>query len=260
MQKTYLSNISLTNYRNFSSKRLSFKNDISVLIGANGSGKTNILEAISLLAPGKGIRGAKLEEIEKYNHPIGWNISANIINDNINYNISSFKAPQNNNRAITINDEKITKQQILTNYLNIVWTTPIYDSIFISDKSLRRKFFDRVICNIFPDHLQNIMRYEHYVKERMKVLQTDYHNEAWLKTIEFSIAELIDKITTSRIDAIRYLNNELDILHNNTHGNYPKSLLFFDGLFENFYIEDDNNRKVYYEQSNGNSQKKQKHR
>jgi DNA replication and repair protein RecF len=232
----FVENLKATNFRNFDSKKHSFSKNLVAIIGDNGVGKTNLLEAISMLAPGRGIRSAKLEDLENQvndnYYADGWGVNIDLKVAKNLFEFSSSKAPSDRNRKTFVNSDKISKQQDLTNYVNVLWLTPLDDSVFVEDKSVRRKFFDRMVFNLFPEHLQNLQRYEYYVRERIKILQNDFSNEVWLLNIEKSISELNSSIAHSRVDMIKYLNAELELIDKK----YPKAFLFFESLFEDMYL------------------------
>ena len=122
LEKLTITQIALTNYRNFSKLKLDIKPGITAICGANGSGKTNILEAISLFAPGKGIRSTKLEEVENFNssaYLLGWNISLKMLINDISYDFTCSKEANINIRKNHVNGNVI-KQQSLTKYSNII--------------------------------------------------------------------------------------------------------------------------------------------
>ena len=238
LKKVIIKHLKVTNYRNFSSYKLSFSSNLIALIGSNGIGKTNLLEAISLLSPGRGIRSNKLTDLENYNSTYnnGWSVKIDFnYNNQQQYNFITSKDHTIAGRNIIINDNKITNQQSLTKYLNIIFLTPLYDSIFIDSKSVRRKFFDRITYNLFPDHLENLHKYEYYIKERMAILAYQKNiNQKWLDQIEDKIATIISKITISRVQTVKYLNAELAKLADN----YPKSFIFFTAEYEELYIKE----------------------
>ena len=209
------------------------------MLEKNGVGKTNILEAISLFSPRKGLRNSKIEEFENHHNNLGWNITINFSLDNLDYQFSSTKDPQKKTRNLLINKEILKKQQNITNYANIIWLTPIYDSIFIAEKSFRRKFFDRVVFNLFPEHLNNLMRYDYYLRERMNILKQGNYDEVWISKIELSLSELNSSIANSRVQMIKYLNSELA----NNKAKYPQAFLSFKGTFEEIYLKEKNAQK-----------------
>ena len=234
--KVYIDTVNLTNFRNFTQKELSLSPGLNAIIGHNGVGKTNLLEAISLAAPGRGLRGSKIEELENINSSTylkGFNISLNFIYKAINYNFSTAKLATSNKRIFTLNNNKLKKQTDIANYLNLLWLTPLYDSIFSASKTERRKFFDRIIFNLHPEHISNLQKYDYYQKERINIMLNYGIKASWLDTIELKLAELNSAIAATRVEIIKYLNNELEALD----AKYPKALLYFADGFEKMYLD-----------------------
>lgn len=230
-----LAGLKLINFRNFANFQLSFDKKLVALIGSNGIGKTNILEAISLVAAGKGLRNADIEQLLKYDlaqKNSGWHVSLDFQQEQLNYKFATFKTTEHSKRNISINDEKITKQQELSKFCNVVWLTPLMDNLFVGEKKERRKFFDRIVFNIFPEHLQNLKRYEHYLRERSKILQQDNFQTSWLDITEAQIADLLSSIADSRVKALQYLNAELA----ENARQYPRAILNIEGEFEQAYL------------------------
>lgn len=209
----YISNLSLFNFRNQRYFNIKTNQNIILITGKNGVGKTNLLEAISLLSPGTGLRKAKLSESVNINNNIAeWKISANIINNNIATEINIHN--QNNRKSITIDNKNAKSQNYLNNIIKLLWVTPEIESIFIASKSVRSKFFDRIIYSIDTEHSSRINKYDFLVKERMKLLYSN--KEKWLDSVEKSITNLIVAITKSRIDIL----SKLQILINKHHNQY----------------------------------------
>lgn len=241
----HIDKLSLLNYRNFSTLKLDFSPHINILYGANGSGKTNILESISLFSPGKGLRSAKAEYlISNFDNKLlalGWSAKANLLSKGNEKELITFKNSQTNRRIISINSEKLSKQGDICKILNLVCLTPEHDNIFNESSSVRRKFFDNIVCNFFPDHNHDLFRYEHYVRERAKILQDNFHEHEWLCRIENNIAELITSICYARIAVISYLNESLTKLDQK----YPKINLTLKGEFEEILASDQKSDLTY---------------
>lgn len=242
LSKTFIENLKITNFRNINSKNYNFSKNLIAFIGKNGAGKTNILETISLASPGRGLRNAKIEDLENFNNKSyfqGFNIKINFSIENSNLLFETFKEPNESNRKININNEKILQTK-LSKYINIIWLTPLLDSIFVESKSERRKFFDRICFNLFPEHLKNLQRYEHYQRERLKIIQNTNINNNWLDVIEKYLSELNSAISSVRVQTIKYLNAELEKLDDF----YPKAFLYFEGIFENMYIDNKSSKEI----------------
>ena len=175
MHNVYLQKLKLLHYRNFQELEINIDNNPIILIGENGSGKTNILEAISLFYPGKGLRSAKLDDIcqrgvESFavycllQSKLG---AASIL---INFNSKSTK------RITEFNGAKIPNNE-LSKFSSMIWLTPQMDGIFASGVSDRRKFLDRLVYNFLPSHAGLVARYEYYMRERSEKLSQEQVNE-----------------------------------------------------------------------------------
>ena len=247
--KTQIETVRLTNFRNFIQKEFSFSPSLNAIIGRNGVGKTNLLEAISLAAPGRGLRGSKIEELENINSNTylkGFNISLNFIYKATNYNFSTAKLTNSNKRIFTLNNNRLKKQTDIAHYLNLLWLTPLYDSIFSASKTERRKFFDRIIFNLHPEHISNLQKYDYYQRERINIMLNYGIKASWLDTIELKLAELNSAIAATRVEIIKYLNNELEALD----AKYPKALLYFADGFEKMYLDKIAPREIEQEAKN----------
>jgi DNA replication and repair protein RecF len=247
--KTQIETVRITNFRNFIQKEFSFSPSLNAIIGRNGVGKTNLLEAISLAAPGRGLRGSKIEELENINSNAylkGFNISLNFIYKAINYNFSTAKLANSNKRIFTLNNNRLKKQTDIAHYLNLLWLTPLYDSIFSASKTERRKFFDRIIFNLHPEHISNLQKYDYYQRERINIMLNYGIKASWLDTIELKLAELNSAIAATRVEIIKYLNNELEALD----AKYPKALLYFADGFEKMYLDKIAPREIEQEAKN----------
>ncbi len=229
-------NLHLYNFRNFNQLEIHFKPLPVVITGNNGVGKTNILEAISLISPGKGLRTAKLHEINNLALDINWQLnttiqSANGIIDIALRNTSSDIS--NSSKELLINNKKATSKSELSQIFSLLWLTPQMDNLFISTSSDRRKFFDRIVFAFFPHHATYTNEYNHYLKERNKVLLLP-HDETWLNILEQKIVETGIQIADARIQT-------LDILNENCHhleGKFPRAHMAIDGEIETWFKHD----------------------
>lgn len=185
-----------------------------VIKGLNGAGKTNILEALSLFAPGRGLRNAKFEEAlshgEKYSNEWAahgaYSYGAESINIVTGYNVQS-----NKNRCIEIDKQLLKKQSTILDYIRLVWLIPQMDGLFLDAASSRRKFFDRVCYNLYPIHAKHISQYEYYLSARLKILQQPQQDATWLDSIEMQLAKLSVLIYQTRHAVLRTLQECIDI-------------------------------------------------
>ncbi|MES2214711.1 MAG: DNA replication/repair protein RecF [Pseudomonadota bacterium] len=215
----------LSNYRNFDNLRLKLSSDQIIITGNNGIGKTNILEAISFLSPGRGLRYAKLDEISKEGQ--SWRAGATIHTTlglaeiDTKYDIISAK------RTTEFNGKKISNTE-LANFASIVWLTPQMEGLFLGPSSDRRRFLDRACYAFYPLHASLINQYDHALRERLKILESSEGNNEWLDIVEEKISRLAFQINKNRVSVIAKLQNALDNLDNL----FPKARLVLEPNYE----------------------------
>lgn len=239
LQLNYVTEITLKNFRNFEQANFSFAEKPVIICGENGKGKTNLLEAISLLAPGKGLRGAEFKDI--LNHEISqnetwpkkWQISANIVQRENQQNFDQNKIEVNTifenpdlspKRSILLNSKKIKTIGSLSQFFNVNWLTPQMDHLFLGAASERRKFFDRLVFGFFSNHATLLSSHEKQMQERMKILKNAKENsktpsDSWLKIVEEKMSELAIDIIENRRATLKLLNYEIE----NVQTNFPKA-------------------------------------
>jgi len=215
--------IKLINFRNYKSVEASFTEPVIIITGRNGSGKTNLLEAVSLLTPGKGLRGSELSEIS-HNNTGEWAINAELNG----YNIGTGLEQGSSKRIVKIDGEKQRGANILAEYVSAIWLTPQMDGIFLESNSERRKFFDRIIYNFDPEHASRVAVYENAMRERLRLLKDESSDKIWLKTLEARMAEYGVAIAAARNEVIEYLQQELD----KKVSSFPKPLIEIRGRYE----------------------------
>lgn len=198
-----ISNIHLICFRNYLDFKAEFDSKLVVIAGPNGVGKTNILEAISLLAPGRSFRNCKFEEILNNQQQFfnEWAVHATFGSD-----IFSTGCTINGARKIKKNNEFLKSQSEILEDIKILWLLPQMENIFCGSATMRRKFFDRICYNIFPAHAKNIIRYEYYLQSRIKMLQSECPDSDWLYSVESNLAKLSIEIQNNRQKALEILN------------------------------------------------------
>ncbi len=222
----YLQKLKLLNYRNFQDLEINTGNNPIILIGENGSGKTNILESISLFFPGKGLRSAKLDDVcqRGADHCSAYGLLHSKLGL---VEISTNLKRQSNRRLTEFNGAKIQNNE-LSKFSAMIWLTPQMDGIFSSGVSDRRKFFDRIVYNFNPSHAGIVTKYEYYMHERSKILLQDQVDTNWLGVIEEKMAELSIQIAINRLKILEHIQKTIDDLDND----FPKAILSINGVIE----------------------------
>ena len=230
MSSKYITEVILNNFRNYSCKAFNFYDGINVIAGNNGLGKTNILEAISLFSNFRGIRSANIRELTslvRNNNflPIDVLFSIFIKFSNGEKILLMQKIDK---KIIKYNDNNLKNLNELSNILSITYFVPQMDGFFIEGSLNRRRFLDRTCDMLYINHLDNVRKYEFFLKERMKILTTQEKYDNWLDIVERKIAELGTSIAGVRNNTIKYLN---DILENEIN-NFPTSKIELTGDIE----------------------------
>ncbi len=228
MKEVYLEHLSLDNYRNFSVFSTEFKNGINIIIGKNGSGKTNVLESISFLSPGKGLKSAHFDDVRKH-ETSKWGANFKLKSKLGIAEISSSYTENERSRKMFYNGSKISGNE-LSNLLNVIWLTPQMEGLFLGSSSARRKFLDRIVFSFDANHAKNIANYDHYMRERNKSLANGNleSQDSWLSILEKQMAEFAFKIASARENVIGLMQDTI----NGLETDFPKAELSISALFE----------------------------
>ncbi len=218
--------VDITDFRNYKNIRLKPHKGFNILFGANGSGKTNLIEALSLLVPGRGLRTAAREDFARYsaNHSSqSWGIVAQI-NDGQQITKLATGITSSSRREVFINKEK-QRQSDLSRFFNAVWLTPAQDRLFLDGSSRRRRFLDRLVFGMDAAHAGRITAYEKSMRERARLLALNTNDDHWLSAIEDSMVRYGIAIAAARIDVL----NRLSKYTQKQQGLFPQAELFLSG-------------------------------
>lgn len=225
-----LSKVILSDFRNYSNLSIELNSSPVVITGANGSGKTNILEAISLLSPGRGLRSIKLDEADRRDErPLPWAIAAWIEcgGDEIQIGTGRDTSGIANKRIVKIDGNVIRGQAELAHAFSVMWLTPQMDGLFLAASSMRRKFLDRLVYNFNPEHASLVYSYEYSMRERAKLLQGNC-DKNWLSVLEAKMAEKSVAIAIARVDAINIIQDAIY----KAPSAFPKAEIKIEGFVE----------------------------
>ncbi|MCP9222675.1 DNA replication/repair protein RecF [Erythrobacter sp. LQ02-29] len=207
-----LDRISLSNFRNHSESSLDGAARFNLLVGENGAGKTNVLEALSLLAPGRGLRRAPLAEMAREGEPAGFAIGATLHPRDGGEPVrlgTHVEAERPGRRLVRINGAQ-GSAVALGEWLAVGWLTPAMDGLFTGAKGERRRFVDRMALAVAPTHAHHATRYEAALRERNRLISDDRAPEPqWLDAIEAQMATHGSALAMGRERVVAALRDEL---------------------------------------------------
>ena len=201
-----LSRLTLTDFRNYPTLLIQPGPGFVCLFGENGAGKTNVLEAVSLLAPGRGLRGAALGEMARSDGPGGFGIAARLGDVDIGTGTLAT-APER--RQVRVNSAAASVNS-LGEWLSVLWLTPAMDRLFTGSAGDRRRFLDRLVLALEPGHAHHAARYEAAMRARNKLLsEPDGADAGWLAALEAGMAEHGAALAEARARTVSALEERL---------------------------------------------------
>jgi len=205
-----LDRIRLTQFRNHPDTALDQTARFNLLVGENGAGKTNVLEALSLLAPGRGLRRAAMAEIAAHGSDSGFAVSADLGGD---VQLGTGVRPERpGRRVVQVNGADIAAVG-LGEWLSVGWLTPAMDRLFMDSAGARRRFLDRLVLALEPGHARHAAKLEAALRERGRLLgEPSEPDPQWLSAIEGQIAEAGALVAQARARLVSALSAALERL------------------------------------------------
>jgi DNA replication and repair protein RecF len=226
--------ISLTRFRNHAATALRIDRPVAVLTGANGSGKTNLLEAISFLSPGRGMRRARLSEIDRVGDDGPWAVSAEVEGKLGETRIGTGRdaEAEGERRLVRIDGAPARSQSALGDHLTVSWLTPAMDRLFTEGASGRRRFLDRLVYAFDGEHAGRVSGYEHAWRERNRLIKDGRRDGAWYDALEETLAETGVAIAAARAGLVARLNRICAA----TREPFPAAELALDGEIDRWLV------------------------
>jgi DNA replication and repair protein RecF len=203
-----ITRLTLTDFRSYRALRFVPRGRVSVFTGPNGSGKTNLLEAVSLLVPGRGLRGAKFSELARRGEDASgvWGVAARLESGGESFEIgtgAAEAAPER--RVFRLDGAAPGSQAEVGAKLAATWLTPQMDRLFTDPAGGRRKFLDRLVLALEPGHARQMAAFEQASSQRNRVL-AESADPSWLAGLEHSMARHAVAATAMRVALVAQLN------------------------------------------------------
>ena len=222
-----VSRLSLTDFRSYAKVSLEPGPGFVVLTGENGAGKTNLLEAVSLLAPGRGLRGAKLIEIAREDGPGGFAVAAQVQSAGGPVDLGTGTTPQTPERRLVRINGATASATALGEWLSVLWLTPAMDRLFGDTPGARRRFLDRLVLAFSPGHARHVSRYEAAMRARNRLLADEAPlDEEWCAALEAQMVEHGAALAEARGEALAALN---ELMSDAPDGPFARASLAMDG-------------------------------
>ena len=237
MTAAFIRRLTLTNFRSYHAAQVQLdRAGPVVLTGANGIGKTNLIEAVSLLAPGRGLRRATMEELAFSEGDGAWAVSAEIegmlglatLGTGIDPPAGEESVPT---RKCRIDRESVGSATAFADHLRVVWLTPAMDPLFNGPASERRRFLDRLVLAVDAQHSSRVAALERSLRSRNRLLEDSPGDSHWLDAVEHETAEVAVAVAAGRAETAKRLSAALEASRD-TAREFPQAQITLQGWME----------------------------
>jgi DNA replication and repair protein RecF len=230
--------IILQDFRSYATLDLALDGPIVALAGENGAGKTNLIEALSLFAPGRGLRRAQIGECARNDGPGGFAVSILVEDEGEPRQLGTGlePAPDAPTRVHRIDRASVASARAFADHLRIVWLTPAMDRLFTDSAGERRRFLDRLVLAIDPNHGARVNQFERALRGRNRLLEEGARNSHWLDAVEREAAELAIAVAAARGECVTRLKAMI-ALERDDSSPFPWADLALEGDVERLVAE-----------------------
>ncbi len=233
-EQTYIDKLTLTNFRNYAALSIELRPGPVILTGDNGAGKTNLLEAVSLLTPGRGLRRAPYADVAREGGDGGFALHARLDGPagqvEIGTGVPGGDSTGEAGRRVRINGAPARSADDMLEWLRVMWLTPSMDALFTGPAGDRRRFVDRMVLAIDAGHGQRALDYEKAMRGRNRLLAEGSRDAGWFEAIETQMAETGTAIAAARVELVRLLAAMIERLPHD--GPFPQADIGLSGELE----------------------------
>ncbi len=198
-----LTALTLSHFRSHKRAELELDGRPVAIHGANGAGKTNILEAVSLFSPGRGLRRAGAADMARRAEALGWKLTGQLQAPSQIHEIDIW-SEAGAARQVRI-DGKAANQIALGKICRVVWLVPAMDRLWIEAAEGRRRFLDRIALSFDPNHAEATLSYEKSMRERNRLLKEQVRDPAWYRVLEAQMSVAGNRVHQARLQALEHL-------------------------------------------------------
>jgi DNA replication and repair protein RecF len=227
--------LKLSNFRSYRQAALDLEGRTALFLGANGAGKTNILEAVSFLTPGRGLRRATLEDVAATEGDGSWAVAAEIDGAMgeaaLGTGIEAPLGDENPQRKSRIDREPVSSATAFAEHLRVIWLTPEMDGLFLGPASERRRFLDRLVLAIDAEHSARVSGLDRALRSRNRLLEEQNFDSKWMDAIEHEVAELAIAVAAARAETVKRLAGQIEV-NRDLESGFPTAQIALDGEIE----------------------------
>lgn len=230
--KVSLSRLKLSDFRNYAGLSLDLDTRHVVLTGENGAGKTNLMEAVSFLSPGRGLRRAAYADVARVGAETGFSVFAELegMDGDVEIGTGTAGTDEGQTRRLRLNGTPAKTVDELLDHLRVLWLTPAMDGLFTGGSGDRRRFLDRLVLSLDPEHGRRASDYERAMRSRNKLLSEGRPDPVWLTGLERQMAELGIAMALARQEMLGLLAGLVD--RNHEGGVFPAADLALSGFLD----------------------------
>lgn len=235
-RRARLLNLKLTNFRSYRHASVACEGRSALFLGDNGVGKTNLLEAVSFLSPGRGLRRATLDDVAAIEGDGSWAVAAEVdgamgeamLGTGIDAPHGEDDTPARRSR---IDRETVSSAAAFAEHLRVVWLTPEMDSLFIGPASERRRFLDRLVLAVDTEHGARVIALDRALRSRNRLLEEPGFDPRWADAVEHEVAELGVAVAAARAETVKRLAAEIETSRDPASP-FPVAQIALDGEIE----------------------------